>query len=571
MDARFCVSLRSCVLLVAVCIGLEGLRAQPAGYPTYAANFSTDASSTRAGYSGPGLLPAFSLPGGDILGQFLGRGRVVPPMTCNRPAVICPAGPVGIGMGFPLPAHAVEVDAYSTGDDWDGPAEPWTILFSVDRRSRGFSLPRPLPAATWSEVALESAANDAAADLFVSGAFIRVVQTGNLRYLVVGTIGWNYLGFDGDGIQAAPLPAMAPTGIGLVEPSPPGGGDNLDGTDSFMKTFRFHTVGMTSPHYQPPWFPPAGVPVLGTGSKLEKGLFLSLGPGSARAYGVSPADILCTNSGGPPWVWASAAQLGLHPVTDDIDALAMWVAPGLAPVEPGMTYRGVGAVITFSVTPQSSIVGAIDPLWGIPIMPGDILTPGDWLGYPGQTAILVPSGGLGLWPMLQRPPGVFADNVDALQGYSTPLCDPEFLEWIEWDAFPLCGGASEWLPPGAAGEWDRFELPASVDLPIGPLDPTIAEVEVEGGEFRRADANADGEVDVSDPVATLDFLFLGGGPLECAKAVDANDDGGLDLSDAVYSLAFLFLGGSAPPAPFDACGSDPTPDALECVVYPPCG
>ena len=37
-----------------------------------------------------------------------------------------------------------------------------------------------------------------------------------------------------------------------------------------------------------------------------------------------------------------------------------------------------------------------------------------------------------------------------------------------------------------------------------------------------------------------------------------------NIADAISALDFLFAGGAAPPAPFPAPGSDPTPDALDC-------
>ncbi|MBI4607336.1 MAG: family 10 glycosylhydrolase [Planctomycetes bacterium] len=80
--------------------------------------------------------------------------------------------------------------------------------------------------------------------------------------------------------------------------------------------------------------------------------------------------------------------------------------------------------------------------------------------------------------------------------------------------------------------------------------------------FVRGDANDDGAVDISDAVAILAHLFLGGGAPRCPDAADANDSGKLDLSDAVYLLGHLFLGGRAPPAPFPLPGRDPTEDAL---------
>ena len=85
--------------------------------------------------------------------------------------------------------------------------------------------------------------------------------------------------------------------------------------------------------------------------------------------------------------------------------------------------------------------------------------------------------------------------------------------------------------------------------------------------FRRGDGNADGAVNIADPVATLNFLFSGGAAAPCEDAADANDTGELDISDAVFTLNFLFLGGAPPPAPgVGACGRDPTLDRLACLV-----
>jgi hypothetical protein len=78
------------------------------------------------------------------------------------------------------------------------------------------------------------------------------------------------------------------------------------------------------------------------------------------------------------------------------------------------------------------------------------------------------------------------------------------------------------------------------------------------GGIRPCDFNADGNFDLSDPVALLNHLFLGGAAPPCGDQtlahpanvalLDANADGRLDLSDAVFDLAFLFLGGPAPAA-----------------------
>ncbi len=86
------------------------------------------------------------------------------------------------------------------------------------------------------------------------------------------------------------------------------------------------------------------------------------------------------------------------------------------------------------------------------------------------------------------------------------------------------------------------------------------------GAFLRGDANDDGDVDVSDAIATLMFLFVGGGVIvTCEDAADANDDGTVDIADALFTLNFLFASGPALRSPGVAFPwFDPTPDTLGC-------
>ncbi|MCA8960692.1 MAG: dockerin type I repeat-containing protein, partial [Planctomycetes bacterium] len=66
----------------------------------------------------------------------------------------------------------------------------------------------------------------------------------------------------------------------------------------------------------------------------------------------------------------------------------------------------------------------------------------------------------------------------------------------------------------------------------------------------RADANADGMINIADAVSILGFLFTGGSaPVPCPEVGDVNGDGLLNIADAVSLLAFLFSGGPAPVAP----------------------
>jgi hypothetical protein len=90
-----------------------------------------------------------------------------------------------------------------------------------------------------------------------------------------------------------------------------------------------------------------------------------------------------------------------------------------------------------------------------------------------------------------------------------------------------------------------------------------------GPRFLRGDANVSGKVDISDAVATLEFLFLGT-RLVCKRAADANGSGAVDIADPSYTLNFLFQGGPSLPAPFPLCGVDAAPGGLPCDAYAAC-
>lgn len=100
---------------------------------------------------------------------------------------------------------------------------------------------------------------------------------------------------------------------------------------------------------------------------------------------------------------------------------------------------------------------------------------------------------------------------------------------------------------------------------------SLAEVEVFGTRpvgvttFRRGDVNRDLDLDTTDPVSVLNWLFLDGPVPACMDAADVDDSGTLDITDSVYHLNYAFLGGSPPlpPGPH-FCGPDPTLDDLGC-------
>jgi hypothetical protein len=106
------------------------------------------------------------------------------------------------------------------------------------------------------------------------------------------------------------------------------------------------------------------------------------------------------------------------------------------------------------------------------------------------------------------------------------------------------------------------------------LDPECPGAPPAKKTFHRGDADENRELDLTDAVWILSYLFLGTGAIACADAADADDNGSLELTDAVRILYYLFLGlESIPPPgpPTETCGPDPTiEDTLDCESYPPC-
>jgi len=94
------------------------------------------------------------------------------------------------------------------------------------------------------------------------------------------------------------------------------------------------------------------------------------------------------------------------------------------------------------------------------------------------------------------------------------------------------------------------------DLPMFKIPPI---------PFLRGDVNGDSNIDLSDPISILGYLFQGQGEPGCVEAVNTNGDLVVDLSDAIYLLAYLFSGGPEPPPPFQECDFDPAGDG-PCVV-----
>lgn len=107
------------------------------------------------------------------------------------------------------------------------------------------------------------------------------------------------------------------------------------------------------------------------------------------------------------------------------------------------------------------------------------------------------------------------------------------------------------------------------------LDAQLCELELGEPEepaprFVRGDVNVSGSVNLVDAIHLLEFLS-GGAAVPCVDAADVNDDGSVDVPDGVYALLYLFDRSVEIPAPGAlSCGSDRTPDELDCGEFPSC-
>ena len=109
--------------------------------------------------------------------------------------------------------------------------------------------------------------------------------------------------------------------------------------------------------------------------------------------------------------------------------------------------------------------------------------------------------------------------------------------------------------------------PAIVTTSGASLEITEAPL---GTAFQRGDFDANGNVNLADPINILNYQFSGGAEPTCLKIMDIDDSGNIQLNDPVLLLTYLFSNGAPPAAPFDNCGIDPTDDSITCESFDAC-
>jgi len=326
--------------------------------------FSIDWQGGTVGLPDPTGVPITE---GDILRPTTGTGM---------PALLAPATPTiavphsgagGLGLVPFCAGHpggtpcVVEVDAYSQGADHrfqpNVPIRPGQLVFSVDEYGTG------MPSGIIPTLGTEAPGGDGAADTFVN--------LGALPPAPLAPGAGRHIGLqDGDGLPSGS--GSTRPSVGLREPivAAPGAfniGDNLDALDIVQPTTVAAPVGN----------------FFSLDSGFPDPLDLVPNTSSAAIHGFVGGDVLLTPFGGvAPLVYAPAAMLGLDiaggPDSDDLDALILREnnVPGWQrSFQPFDWMTPNTDMLIFSVRRGSAVIGMPDSLFGIPIMPGDLLLP----------------------------------------------------------------------------------------------------------------------------------------------------------------------------------------------------
>lgn len=184
-----------------------------------------------------------------------------------------------------------------------------------------------------------------------------------------------------------------------------------------------------------------------------------------------------------------------------------------------------------------------------------------------------------------NPPGFFAGNLlvngwtmgvvydlfgqeTAIIGSPTPMCE------VVYDTVPAAFIGSG--PKQVSLQWDILGTPLVRNVVVvnglsegaqlinGNLDWIVPSP----SEFVRGDANADGGVDIADPISLIEYLFSSGTAPTCLASGDANSDGLIDVSDPIFIVGYLFQMAAPPGPPFPDCAL--VPSVLSCFLFNSC-
>lgn len=107
--------------------------------------------------------------------------------------------------------------------------------------------------------------------------------------------------------------------------------------------------------------------------------------------------------------------------------------------------------------------------------------------------------------------------------------------------------SSDGLLTGTVASIQTISFTAAVVDAVGSSDDQALILVIAQGWFcGDIDGSGSPDIDVSDLVYLVDFMFTGGPPPVIQAAADVNGSGELDISDLVYLVDYMFSGGPAP-------------------------
>ncbi len=112
---------------------------------------------------------------------------------------------------------------------------------------------------------------------------------------------------------------------------------------------------------------------------------------------------------------------------------------------------------------------------------------------------------------------------------------------FQGDTIGIISGTPNWVSDYIF----KIEVMDSSDPPL--LDTAQFTIIVsEGASYICGDANSDGDVNISDAVYIINYIFVGGAAPDPMASAEVNCDGDVNVSDAVYLINHVFVGGTAP-------------------------
>lgn len=179
--------------------------------------------------------------------------------------------------------------------------------------------------------------------------------------------------------------------------------------------------------------------------------------------------------------------------------------------------------------------------------------------------IITDVDGISQTPSTNSATGPDKDAQEITKGAAIAAIADDFLTV---DLEPAVGGMGYTVGYVADTSGTGATIPATGDDCAGNeiLVVSFDGIDPEHQNFLRGDCDGNGELNVSDGAISAQNIFLNRIKFfDCDDMLDANDDGQLDGSDTITILSWVFLGAADLNAPFvDGCGQDDDED-LTCL------